>query len=225
MSNVITYDIWILTFVCLSTDNFLLHLVCLWKLYYLQLFTINAYHLNANIMLFSYVICNYIWHMGSLYYELLFKPEEKISIFLFQGLRHFHCNKTHLRLFYHIRNKIGVINDPHSQTHSLASSGHYFLSIENCFVWTYRRTDATCENSDHQGNCGSAEWISLPVISWVLVTLGSSEHSIPMLESMQEVTDVLVAVFVHDATVTGLETIAPIADVNASLAKESSDAC
>ena len=70
MSNVITYDIWILTFVCLCTDNFLLHLVCLWKLYYLQLFTIIAYHLNANIMLFSYVICHYIWHMGSLYYEL-----------------------------------------------------------------------------------------------------------------------------------------------------------
>ena len=71
MSNVITYDIWILTFVCLCADNFLPRLVSLWKLYYLQLFTINAYHLNANIMLFSYVICNYIWHMGSLYYELI----------------------------------------------------------------------------------------------------------------------------------------------------------
>ena len=76
MSNVITYDIWILTFVCLSTDNFLLHLVCLRKLYYLQLFTIIAYHLNANVMLFSYVICNYIWHMGSLYYELILHPEK-----------------------------------------------------------------------------------------------------------------------------------------------------
>ena len=34
-------------------------------------FYIIAYHLNAHIMLLRYVICNYIWHMGSLYYELL----------------------------------------------------------------------------------------------------------------------------------------------------------
>ena len=30
------------------------------ELYYLQLFTIIAYHLNAHIMLLRYVICNYI---------------------------------------------------------------------------------------------------------------------------------------------------------------------
>ena len=41
------------------------------ELYYLQLFTIIAYHLNAHIMLLRYVICNYVWHMGSPYYELL----------------------------------------------------------------------------------------------------------------------------------------------------------
>ena len=29
MSNVITYDIWIFTFVCICTDNFLPNLVCL----------------------------------------------------------------------------------------------------------------------------------------------------------------------------------------------------
>ena len=40
------------------------------ELYYLQLYTIIAYHLNANIMLLYYVICNYIWHMGSQNYEL-----------------------------------------------------------------------------------------------------------------------------------------------------------
>ena len=40
-------------------------------LYYLQLFTIIAYHLNAHIMLLRYTICNYIWHMGSQNYELL----------------------------------------------------------------------------------------------------------------------------------------------------------
>ena len=30
------------------------------ELYYLQLFTIIAFHFNANIMLLQYVICNYI---------------------------------------------------------------------------------------------------------------------------------------------------------------------
>ena len=42
------------------------------ELYFLQLFTIIAFDLNAHIMLFRYVICNYIWHMGSQNYELLF---------------------------------------------------------------------------------------------------------------------------------------------------------
>ena len=41
------------------------------KLYYLQLFTIIAYYLNDHIMLLQYVLCNYIWHMGSQNYELL----------------------------------------------------------------------------------------------------------------------------------------------------------
>ena len=41
-------------------------------LYYLQLFTIIAYRLNAHIMLLRYVICNYILHMGGQNYELLF---------------------------------------------------------------------------------------------------------------------------------------------------------
>ena len=39
------------------------------ELYYIQVFTIIAYHLNAHIMLFSNVICNYIWHMGGQNYE------------------------------------------------------------------------------------------------------------------------------------------------------------
>ena len=39
-------------------------------LYYLQLFTIMAYHLNVHIMLLRYVICNYIWHMVCQNYEL-----------------------------------------------------------------------------------------------------------------------------------------------------------
>ena len=41
------------------------------ELYYLQLFTIIPYHLSAHIMLLRYVICNYIWHMGSQNYDLL----------------------------------------------------------------------------------------------------------------------------------------------------------
>ena len=48
-------------------------------LYYLQLFTIIAYHLNAHIMLLLYVICNYIWHMGSQNYELLWLKIIKIQ--------------------------------------------------------------------------------------------------------------------------------------------------
>ena len=40
-------------------------------LYYLELFTMISYHLNAHIMLLRYVICNYIWHMGGQNYELL----------------------------------------------------------------------------------------------------------------------------------------------------------
>ena len=48
-------------------------------LYYLQLFTIIAYHLNAHIMLLPYVICNYIWHMGSQNFELLSSIQTKCS--------------------------------------------------------------------------------------------------------------------------------------------------
>ena len=48
------------------------------ELYYLQLFTIIAYYLNAHILLFRYVICNYIWHMGSQNYEL-------VSVIKFDG--------------------------------------------------------------------------------------------------------------------------------------------
>ena len=59
------------------------------ELCYLQLFTIIAYHLNAHIMLLWYVICNYIWHMGSQNYELLslaesfcvFKVQDSIKCF------------------------------------------------------------------------------------------------------------------------------------------------
>ena len=40
-------------------------------LYYLQLFTIIVYHLNAHIMLLRYVIYNYIRHMGSQNYEII----------------------------------------------------------------------------------------------------------------------------------------------------------
>ena len=40
------------------------------ELYYLQLFTIIAYLLNAHIMLLQNVICSYNWHMGSQNYEL-----------------------------------------------------------------------------------------------------------------------------------------------------------
>ena len=36
----------------------------------MPIFTIIAYHLNG-IMLLRYVICNYIWHIGSQNYELL----------------------------------------------------------------------------------------------------------------------------------------------------------
>ena len=41
------------------------------KLYYLQLVTMIAYHLHAHIMLLRYVMCNYIWYMGSQNYELI----------------------------------------------------------------------------------------------------------------------------------------------------------
>ena len=38
------------------------------ELYYLQLFTIIAFHLNAHIMLLRYVICNYIWEVCTMSY-------------------------------------------------------------------------------------------------------------------------------------------------------------
>ena len=81
MSNVITYDIRIFTFVCLvrtiSYHNWFVYV----ELYYLQLFTIIAYHLIAHIMLKQYVICNYIWHMRSQNYKLLILNGHFLDIF------------------------------------------------------------------------------------------------------------------------------------------------
>ena len=51
MSNVITYDISIFTFVCNCMDNSYHNWFVYVELYYPQLFTIIAYHLNAQIML------------------------------------------------------------------------------------------------------------------------------------------------------------------------------
>ena len=51
------------------------------KLYYLQLFTIIAYLLNAHILLFRYVIINYIWHMGSQNYEQMILNNNLKSVY------------------------------------------------------------------------------------------------------------------------------------------------
>ena len=59
------------------------------ELYYLQLFTIIAYHLNAHIMLLRYVMCNYIWHKGSQNYELMLYSEVIFNLMH----RNFHYNK------------------------------------------------------------------------------------------------------------------------------------
>ena len=63
-------------FVCLCTDNFLPQLdwFVYLKLYYLQLFTIIAYYLNAHIMLFdmSYVITFDIWEIRIMSYYILY---------------------------------------------------------------------------------------------------------------------------------------------------------
>ena len=75
MPNVITYDKWILLlFAFVSTISYHNWFVYI-ELYYLQLFTIIAYHLNVHILLFRYVICQYIWHMGSQNYELILKQK------------------------------------------------------------------------------------------------------------------------------------------------------
>ena len=58
------------------------------ELYCLQLFTIIAYHLNAHIMLLRFVICNYIWRMGSQNYELLLKITLVIFYIILQILFH-----------------------------------------------------------------------------------------------------------------------------------------
>ena len=69
----ITYDIWIFTLFAfvrtISYRNWFVYV----ELYYLQLFTSIAYLFNAHIMLLRYVMCNYIWCMGSQNYELLSK--------------------------------------------------------------------------------------------------------------------------------------------------------
>ena len=49
------------------------------ELYYQQLFTIIAYHLNAHIMLLRYVICYYIWYMANQNYELLTHMFQKLA--------------------------------------------------------------------------------------------------------------------------------------------------
>ena len=71
MSKIISYDIWTFTFVCLCTDNSYDNWFVYIELYYLQLVTIIAYHLNVHIMPLRYVICNHIWHMESQNYELI----------------------------------------------------------------------------------------------------------------------------------------------------------
>ena len=79
---IITYDIWIFTFVCLCTDNSYPNWLVYVELYYLQLFTIIAYHYSAHIMLLPYDICHMsydIWHMGSQNYELMYETNDHLS--------------------------------------------------------------------------------------------------------------------------------------------------
>ena len=45
--------------------------------------------------------------------------------------------------------KIGVINDPLGQTHSLASTEHRFKFVLFGKVGTYGRTYDMCKNNDH----------------------------------------------------------------------------
>ena len=104
-------------------------------LYYLQLITIIAYHLNAHIMLLPYVICNYIWHMGSQNFELLssFFRAKKIQ-------------------------EMCAIFDPLDQTFSPTCSNHYsrFIVVLFCEILkmgtdgqTWGRTVNMREHSDH----------------------------------------------------------------------------
>ena len=71
-------------------------------------------------------------------------------------------NITCVRIFCYLRawifddfgwNKTCVINDPFGQTHSLASSDHYFLLFRFAKFekWgrTYGLTDSMCKNNDH----------------------------------------------------------------------------
>ena len=68
---VITYDIWIFTFVCLCKDNFLPQLVCLRKTILPAAFYYHCLPFECTyIILLRYVICNYIWHMESQNHEL-----------------------------------------------------------------------------------------------------------------------------------------------------------
>ena len=72
MSDVITYDIWIFTFVCLCTDNFLPQLVCLRRTILPAAFYNHCLPFECTYhSLLRYVICNYIWRMGSQNYELI----------------------------------------------------------------------------------------------------------------------------------------------------------
>ena len=113
------------------------------EVYFLQLFTIIAFDLNAHIMLFRYVICNYIWHMGSQNYEL------KLSI------------------LHHSQFKRWCIIDPWGPPTVTAGSDHYF---RRCRL-SVRPSVSTFHNIAKQNNfqvkiviatggtVGMAEWI------------------------------------------------------------------
>ena len=89
MSNVITYDIWIFTFVCLCMDNFLPQLVCLCRtIYYLQLFQLLLtiwMHISCFYDM-SYVITFDIWEVRI----MRFNEQVSSSLFNFKEVV-IHC--------------------------------------------------------------------------------------------------------------------------------------
>ena len=61
MSNVVIYDIWILTFVCLCTNNFLLQLVCLLRT--ILPAALYKYCLPFECTYHTLMICHMLFHL------------------------------------------------------------------------------------------------------------------------------------------------------------------
>ena len=119
-------------------------------LYYLQHFTIIVYHLNVHIHSYGYVICNYIWHMGSQNYFMQLFTIIAYHIPSWYVICNLHATDGSLNyelisrapflyIFFRLRLRISFL----LKCHCSVQGGELFI-YEVLYFWTCLRTHTIC---------------------------------------------------------------------------------